>query len=192
MMPAADHIPAVHPDWLHSMAPGLTDERLRSEIFADEACVRKLMAEHHPLLAFPDAKTEEQIERISDTVRKAISTENLRNIGLCWLAPRLVLCLFARETRSVCGDLTAEELLLVRAFHDHVDPATIPVIPDVEHIGREGIHCFLAWSQQFPGPVAEHLKLLVPPVAPEFSTSCEKRRHLFDRFLQVTSKDAAT
>ncbi|TLP55329.1 hypothetical protein FEE96_22920 [Parasedimentitalea maritima] len=189
MMPIAENSFAVHPEWLVTMVPGITDKRLRSEIFEDEAFFKRLLSEQHPLLAFPDLQTEEKVKQITDVVSSAITEKNLRRIGLSWLAPRLILCLFTRETRTICGNLSVQDLDLVRKFHDHVDPSVIPTIPDVQSIEREGVHCFLAWAKGFPAPVAEHLKLLVSPISPQFSSNIEKRKMLFERFLRAVPED---
>lgn len=172
----------LHDGWSVHWAPDLKDSVLRNAIFQSprfaERIVRDLLGENAVAVTDPD-----QLKDAAQHLLDYGTPENLRMLGLMWLAPRLMLCLLDPMTRNVCGPLEKSEVAQILKYRDHTDIQNIPNVPGSEGVIGHGRDCLLAWVLALPTPISGRLRAQLPPVVPSGISHTSERAALFDLVL---------
>lgn len=173
----------IHPDWMSKWAPELTDRKLRDCIVSCDGLRYKiatqLMSEETVFLDSDSTQSD-----IIELVEKFHRPESLRFIGLMWLAPKLIKCLAAKETRDLFSDITREEVKQISIFSSHISADRISYSPNEDMAENEGLKCLAAWIFNNDDWASARIKLRMPPNSFEMIDELEARIVLLDRVMR--------
>ena len=179
----------IHPDWLSSWAPNLRNSKLLSQMHLHPGTSQRVIKALAPELSALSEQDSAALEMRCVALVEKISGDNLENVGMAFYAPRLVKCLFSQETRNVVGEMSHENMAMIRTYADHCRMEDLPPVPDRAALPAEGMKCFVSWMERQPEDVYAYLRLRLPKTALTDRDRDELRCTLMSKILEpVTAK----